>query len=51
LNGDPITHLKYTRHAHRYTADALHKLAHKHCDCRIIALGDRGYNKIKIGDA
>jgi acetoin utilization protein AcuC len=51
LNGDPITHLKYTRQAHRYAADALHKLAHKHCDGRIIALGGGGYNKANIGDA
>src|SRR5918911_1444880 len=38
LNGDPITHLKYTAQAHRYAADSLHRLAHHHCNGRIIAL-------------
>jgi acetoin utilization protein AcuC len=51
LNGDPITHLKYTQKAHRYAADALHRLAHKHCDGRIIALGGGGYNMLNIGNA
>ena len=51
LNGDPITHLKYTQKAHRYGADALHRLAHKHCDGRIIALGGGGYNMLNIGNA
>src|SRR5919197_1110679 len=51
LNGDPITHLKYTAKAHRYAADILHRLAHKHSDGRIIALGGGGYNRRNIADA
>lgn len=51
LNGDPITHLRYTQKAHRYAADALHLLAHKHCDGRIFALGGGGYNRMNIGNA
>jgi acetoin utilization protein AcuC len=51
LAGDPITHLRYTPKAHRHAADALHRLAHKHCQGRIIALGGGGYNRANIGSA
>jgi acetoin utilization protein AcuC len=51
LNGDPITHLRYTAKAHRFAADTLHRLAHKHCQGRIIALGGGGYNRANIGSA
>jgi acetoin utilization protein AcuC len=51
LAGDPITHLQYTSKAHRFAADSLHKLAHKHCNDRIIALGGGGYNRANIGAA
>jgi acetoin utilization protein AcuC len=42
--------LKYTSKAHRYAADKLHQLSHKHCDGRIIALGGGGYNQKNIAD-
>jgi len=51
LEGDPITHLRYTARAHRFAADALHKLAHRHCQGRILALGGGGYNRANIGSA
>ncbi len=51
LLGDPITHLQYTSNAHRFAADSLHKLAHKHCNGKIIALGGGGYSKANIGAA
>jgi acetoin utilization protein AcuC len=51
LAGDPITHLRYTPKAHRHAADALHRLAHRHCQGRIIALGGGGYNRANIGSA
>jgi acetoin utilization protein AcuC len=51
LAGDPITHLQYTQKAHSYAADVLHRLAHKHCKGRIIALGGGGYNRENIGNA
>lgn len=51
LAGDPITHMQYSPAAHRYAADALHRLAHKHCMGRIIALGGGGYNRANIGAA
>jgi acetoin utilization protein AcuC len=51
LAGDPITHLQYTSKAHIFAAESIHRLAHKHCDGRIIALGGGGYNKENIGAA
>jgi acetoin utilization protein AcuC len=51
LAGDPITHLQYSARAHRHAADALHRLAHRHCQGRIIALGGGGYNRANIGSA
>jgi acetoin utilization protein AcuC len=50
LAGDPIAHLQYSPRAHRYAADALHRLAHKHCGGRILALGGGGYNMANIGN-
>lgn len=51
IDGDPLTHLRYSSKAHRYAADKLHRLSHKHCDGRIIALGGGGYNQQNIADA
>ncbi len=51
INGDPLTHLKYSSIAHRYTSCILHRLAHDHSDGRIIALGGGGYNRANIADA
>jgi acetoin utilization protein AcuC len=51
LAGDPITHLQFSAKAHRHAADALHRLAHRHCKGRIIALGGGGYNRDNIGAA
>lgn len=51
LAGDPITHLQYSPAAHRHAANILHRLAHKHCNGRIIALGGGGYNRKNIGAA
>ena len=51
LRGDPITHLKFTADAHRYAADSLHRLAHNHCNGRMIALGGGGYNSTNIAEA
>ena len=51
LDGDPLTHLKYTPNAHRYAADKVHRLAHKHCMGRLIALGGGGYNLANIANA
>ena len=51
LAGDPITHLQYSARSHRLAADSLHKLAHKYCQSRIIALGGGGYNRVNLGKA
>jgi acetoin utilization protein AcuC len=51
LAGDPITHLQYTKRAHSHAANVLHRLAHKHCKGRIVALGGGGYNRTNIGNA
>lgn len=51
LKGDPITHLQYSVNAHKYATTVLHKLAHKHCSGRIIALGGGGYSRENIGAA
>lgn len=51
LAGDPITHLQYTTRAHGHAAEVLHRLAHKHCNGRIVALGGGGYNRTNIGNA
>src|SRR3712207_7216553 len=51
LAGDPITHLQYTSKAHTFATDSLHRLAHKHCNGRIIALGGGGYNRANISAA
>ena len=49
LAGDPITHLEYTHAAHKHAAEVLHRLAHTHCNGRIVGLGGGGYNRTNIG--
>jgi acetoin utilization protein AcuC len=51
LKQDPLTHLNLTSNSHKYAANKLHNLAHKHSNGRIVALGGGGYNKINIGNA
>jgi len=51
LDGDPITHLKYSSKAHQYAAQQLCKLADEYADSRIVAMGGGGYNLINIADA
>jgi acetoin utilization protein AcuC len=51
IKGDPITHLQFSENAHRYATSVLHKLAHKHCNGRMIALGGGGYNRNNIAAA
>lgn len=51
LDGDPITHLKYSSKAHQYAARQLCKLADEYADGRIVAMGGGGYNLINIADA
>jgi len=45
LAGDPITHLRYSAAAHGSAAGALARLAERHCDGRLLALGGGGYDR------
>jgi len=45
LEGDPITHLRYTYRAHRHAAEVLHEIAHIFCKGRLVATGGGGYNE------
>jgi len=51
IDGDPLTHLKFSSKAHRSAADKLHQLSHKYCDGKIIAFGGGGYNPLNIANA
>lgn len=51
LDGDPITHLKYSSEAHRYASRKLHELSHRISDGRILAMGGGGYNKENVSSA
>jgi len=51
LEGDPITHLRYTEQAHAEAAAALCRLADKHCEGRIIGTGGGGYNRHNLARA
>ena len=51
LAGDPLTHLDYTSAAHRRATSRLCRLADRHCNGRLLALGGGGYNPQGIADA
>ena len=51
LGGDPITHLEYSSEAHRHAAQRLKRLAERHCDGRLLALGGGGYNRDNLARA
>lgn len=51
LEGDPITHLRYTENAHAEAASALCRIADAHCDGRIIGTGGGGYNRRNLARA
>jgi acetoin utilization protein AcuC len=48
LDGDPITHLRYSSRAHSYAAERLHMLSHEVCNGRLLAMGGGGYNPINV---
>lgn len=45
LDGDPITHLKYSSASHAHAAERLCQLADRHCNGRLLGLGGGGYNR------
>jgi len=51
IAGDPITHLRYTPAAHHHAAARLCRLADKHCQGRLLALGGGGYNRGNLAAA
>jgi len=51
LEGDPLTHLKYSSSAHSYATKRLHEFVHKACHGRILAMGGGGYNPANVRDA
>jgi acetoin utilization protein AcuC len=51
LEGDPITHLRYTEEAHAHAAARLAAIADRLCDGRLLGVGGGGYNRRNIARA
>ena len=51
IAGDPITHLRYTPAAHAHAAGRLCRLAERHCNGRLLAMGGGGYNRDNLARA
>ena len=51
LEGDPITHLRFTEEAHAHAAARLATLAGQLCEGRVLGLGGGGYNRRNIARA
>ena len=51
IQGDPITHLRYTPTAHAHAGARLAALADEICDGRVVGLGGGGYNRRNLAQA
>ena len=51
LEGDPITHLRFTENAHARAAADLCRLADEQCNGRIVGTGGGGYNRHNLARA
>ena len=51
LDGDPITHMRYTENAHGHAAVRLAALAEQYCEGRVLAWGCGGYNRRNLARA
>lgn len=51
LDGDPLTHLRYSEEAHATAATDLRALAERHCAGRLVATGGGGYNRRNLARA
>lgn len=51
LEGDPITHLRFTENAHGHAAARLCALAREFADGRLLAMGGGGYNRRNLARA
>jgi acetoin utilization protein AcuC len=51
LEGDPITHLRFSEDAHAYAAHRLALMADRLCEGRVLGLGGGGYNRRNLARA
>jgi acetoin utilization protein AcuC len=51
LEGDPITHMRFSEEAHAHAAARLAVLADRLCDGRLLGLGGGGYNRRNLARA
>lgn len=51
LDGDPLTHLRYSEETHARAASDLRALADRHCGGRLVATGGGGYNRRNLARA
>jgi acetoin utilization protein AcuC len=51
IDGDPLTHLRYTPAAHAHAAQRLRTLAEELGHGRLVALGGGGYNRVNLAKA
>ena len=51
LEGDPITHLRFSEEAHAHAAARLAGLADRVCEGRVLGLGGGGYNRRNLARA
>jgi len=51
LEGDPITHMRYSEDAHGHAAVRVAALAEQYCDGRVLAWGCGGYNRRNLARA
>ncbi len=51
LQGDPLTHLRYSAEAHRHAARTICELADSLCQGRVLGLGGGGYDATNLGRA
>ncbi|MDH5471747.1 MAG: acetoin utilization protein AcuC [Gammaproteobacteria bacterium] len=50
MANDPITHLKYSFHAHSHATRSLVHIANRYCDGKLLVMGGGGYNHQNIAD-
>ena len=48
IEGDPITHMRFSPAAHGYAAKRLIQIADEFCQGRFIAMGGGGYNRVNL---
>ena len=51
VDGDPLTHMRYSPAAHGHAAAALRRIAERHAEGRLLAVGGGGYNLDNIAAA